>query len=63
MTFTAKQKGECAAREVGYRKRVYARRVAAEQMTQAKADAEIAIMQEIADDYRRLAEVEEPRLI
>jgi len=60
---TNREKHQAAAREVGYRKRVYARRVAAEQMTQAKADAEIAIMQEIADDYRRLAEAEEPRLI
>lgn len=35
---TNREKQKAAAREVGYRRHVYARRVAAQQMTQAKAE-------------------------
>ena len=43
---------DCIEREMGYRRRVYARRVANEIMTQEKADHEIAVMESIAADYR-----------
>lgn len=43
----------CADREVGYRKHVYPRRVAAKQMTQELADREIARMTAIAERLRR----------
>jgi hypothetical protein len=39
---------KCAAREVAYRRRVYPRLIARRQMSQAKADDEIAMMEEIA---------------
>ena len=37
----------CVQRELGYRERVYARRVADGKMTQAKADDEIAAMRAV----------------
>jgi hypothetical protein len=57
--FTARQKAECAAREVKQRRRVYPRFVTDGRMTQAFADAQIAIMDEIASDYRIEAEAVE----
>lgn len=53
--FTAAEKLKGVERELGYRRRVYARRVAAGQMTQQLADEQIAIFEAIADDYRALA--------
>lgn len=50
--FTAEQKLKCAARECEMRQRVYPRLVEQGKMTQEKADLEIAMMAEIADDYR-----------
>ncbi len=44
---------QCAERELGYRKRVYPRLIAAKQMTQDLADREIARMTAIADRLRR----------
>jgi hypothetical protein len=55
---TAIQKAEAAERETKYRKRVYDRQVEAGKMTREFADRQIAIMQEIADDYRELAKKE-----
>lgn len=51
--FTAAAKAACARREVGMRKRVYQRWVDERRngWTQNRADAEIAMMQEIADEY------------
>lgn len=57
--FTARQKMQAAQREVGYRRWVYEKRVAAGKMTQAKADEEIALMDEIARDYGEIAKQEE----
>lgn len=37
----------CVERELRYRERVYARRVAAEKMTQAKADDELEAMRAV----------------
>lgn len=59
--FTARQKMQAAQREVGYRRRVYPRRVDDGKMTQAQADREIAIMDQIALDYGALAKAEEAR--
>lgn len=58
MTHSATEKLACAERELKMRERVYPRWVANGKMTQAKADAEIAIMREIVADYARLAEGE-----
>jgi hypothetical protein len=55
---TAADKLKCVERELAYRYRVFARRVDAEKMTQKQADREIALMEEIAADYRTLAERE-----
>lgn len=55
--YTDQQKYEAAAREVRFRERVYGRRVAAEKMTKEQADREIAIMKEIAEDYRTKSEL------
>lgn len=50
--FTNADKLAAALREVGFRKRVYARQVRDGRMTQADADQQIAVMQAIAEDYR-----------
>ena len=63
MEFTAKDKLEAVTRELGYRRRVYARRVARLQMKQEQADREIAVMQAIEADYRKLVAVDEPTLL
>lgn len=55
--FTDQQKHEAAERELRFRKRVYARRVADGRMKQEQADREIAVMAEIADDYRAKSEL------
>ena len=47
MTVTLEEQVRCVERELGFRSRVSARRVAAEQMTQAKADQEIAAMEAV----------------
>lgn len=60
--FTAKEKAECAERELRLRERVYPNRVADGRMTQALADKQIALMAAIATDYRAQADAEEPRL-
>jgi hypothetical protein len=49
---------EEAEREVKYRKRVYAGLVERGKMTREAADRRTAIMQEIADYHRALAEKE-----
>jgi len=63
--FTAREKMRAAQREAGYRRFVYPKRIDAGKMTQAKADEEIALMDEIAADYGALAgaEDEEGRLL
>jgi hypothetical protein len=54
--FTNREKADAAAREVRMRQRVYPRRVASGAMDQTGADKQIAIMEEIAQDYRAMAE-------
>lgn len=51
--FSASDKAECAEREVKQRQRVYARLVQDGKMSPGTARRQIALMQEIADDYRR----------
>jgi len=56
--YTAEEKAKEARREVTYRQFVYSRRLAAGKMTEADAKRKIAIMEEIAADYEKLAEGE-----
>ncbi len=56
--FTYHDKFECALREATLRGRVYPRWVAAGKITKEKADCELAVMQDIAEDYRGEAERE-----
>ncbi|HMF27592.1 MAG TPA: hypothetical protein VKE42_02405 [Candidatus Cybelea sp.] len=60
--FTNTDKWKEATREVSYRKRVYERLVADKGMRRELADRRIAIMSEIAEDYRKLAEQDEPAI-
>jgi hypothetical protein len=46
----------CVERELGYRGHVYRRRVGSGQMTQAKADKEIAAMQAVLATLKRVKE-------
>jgi len=57
--FSNREKWKEAAREVSYRQFVYSKRIAEGKMEQADADRKIAKMQEIADDYAKLAEYDE----
>lgn len=60
-TFTAKDKAECAEREVRQRQRVYPNLVAAGRMTQQLADRQTALMEAIARDYRAEADAEDAK--
>ena len=62
MTITDFDKLQCVVRELGFRRRVYARRIEQGKMTQAQADREIAVMESIAKDYQRSAQASEPQL-
>ena len=54
-TFTAQDKLAEVKREIGLRYGVYTKYVAAGLLTRAEANRRIAIMEAIADDYRKLA--------
>ena len=56
MSFSAKDKAEVAEREVKQRQRVYPRWVGEGRMTQQFADRQIAVMDEIAREYRAVAD-------
>ena len=58
-TFTAREKLKAVDRELGFRRRVYATRVAEGRMKQSDADFQIGIMAAIADDYRAQAEADD----
>jgi len=60
MMASAVDKLKCAEREVRWRLRVYPERIARGTMGEAEARREIALMEEIAADYRALAEREPP---
>lgn len=55
---TFRDKEACARRELDFRRRVYARRVADGKMKQADADREIDIMASILEDYERASKME-----
>lgn len=55
MKFTAEEKREAIERELKYRRRVYPRRIEAGQMTRALADRQIALFEEILQDYQAAA--------
>lgn len=57
--FTNKEKAECAARELKMRQRVYPRWVADGKLKQSAADWQIALMEEIANDYSAKAAADE----
>ncbi len=56
--FTSEQKRKAVERELGYRRRVYPRRIESGQMTQRLADEQIAIFEAIAADYAKLETTE-----
>ena len=56
--FTAEEKAKEAAREAALRKRVYENLVNIGEKTRELANKQIAIMNEIADDYAELAKTE-----
>jgi hypothetical protein len=56
--FSNLEKQREAQREVAYRKQVYDRLISAQRMSRQDADRKIAIMQEIADEYRELVKAE-----
>ena len=58
---TARDKAKEAARELQYRRHVYARLVETGRMTSIAASRRIAIMTEIHNDYERQAESEEAK--
>jgi hypothetical protein len=53
--FSAQEKLDAVERELRFRRRVYPRRVDDGRMTKASADAQIALFEAIAEDYRALA--------
>jgi hypothetical protein len=56
MAFSNEQKMKCAERELAKRVQVYPKLVAKGRMSPNKRDYELAIMEEIAADYRASAE-------
>jgi hypothetical protein len=62
MTITAKDKLQCVERELALRFRVYDRLVFKGRMTKPEQDREIELMNAIVEDYRALAQFEEPDL-
>lgn len=58
MTFTVEQLATCAEREVKQRRRVYPRCVEDRRMSQAFADEQLAMMEQIAREYRAKADAE-----
>jgi hypothetical protein len=49
----------CVRREIGFRERVYARRVSEGRMTKAQADHELACMRAVEETIAELAKGEE----
>jgi hypothetical protein len=59
MNYSALEKHKEALREVDQRKKVYQRLIDKGSMSRSDADRKIAIMQEIAAEYKKLAEMEQ----
>ena len=60
--FTNAEKCREAEREVALRRHVFPRWVSEKRMRQETADYRIAIMQAMADDYKKLAEKDAPQI-
>lgn len=58
MTFTPEQLAACAEREVKQRRRVYPHWVEDGRMSQAFAEEQIAMMEQIASEFRAKANAE-----
>lgn len=58
-SFSAKDLFKSVERELGFRRRVFPRRVESGTMKQADADREIAMFEAIRDRYRAEAEAED----
>lgn len=61
-TFTSKDKYLAASREVAMRRSVYPGLISRGRMTNDEAERGIAVMSQIAEDYRILTDLEEPDL-
>lgn len=59
--FTARQKQQALARELGFRRRVYATRVAEGRMKQADADFQIGIVEEMEAEFSKRADAEDAK--
>jgi hypothetical protein len=57
--FTPRQKQQALARELGFRRRVYATRVASGSMKEADAAFQIGIFEEMEAEMRQRAEAED----
>ena len=57
-SYTAEQKLEAVRRELGYRRRVYARQVEQGTLKPAQAEHQIALFEAIEADYAKAAEGE-----
>ncbi|MGO4175986.1 hypothetical protein [Bosea sp. TAF32] len=57
--FTARQKQQALARELGFRRRVYATRIAEGRMKQEVALFQIGIVEEMEAEYRQRADAED----
>lgn len=62
MVFSFEQKLAAVKREIAFRKRVYARRIAERKMTQALAAEQLAVMLAIAEDYEKAVATQSPEL-
>lgn len=60
-TFSARDLAKAIERELGYRRRVFPRRVDDGKMKQADADLQIAMFEQIRDRYMAEAEAEEAK--
>lgn len=58
-TFSARELCKAVERELGFRRRVFARRVASNAMSQKDADREIAMFEVIHADYKSKADAED----
>lgn len=59
--FTTRELGQSVERELGYRRRVFPRRVEAGAMNQSEADRQIAMFEVIHARYAAEAEAEEAK--
>jgi len=61
-TYSNKEKYLAAARETALRKKVYPRWIQSGKMSEREAAHELAVMAEIAADYKQKSDKEEPDL-